>query len=276
MNKFPIYLAIIGVVAVNSAFADVVTSFTDDFSSTTLDLKKWTALSNGNENGDITLSGGVANFGCGNFVDTDGKYTFSGNNKIVVESKFVGAGVGRDSFIALVDVANGDRIQIGDTNYSATATPGMYSYGQGAFNLFQAGNGNSVNTYKEYRITIIGTSLTMERGDTLANITETKTVTLGDSIVGKTFYLSIGTGGRTDVSSYYCPAAFDWIRVDTSIVKGAVAWASPPYSVQCKNNTTAQSVSIPRNKKANYDCEKAGLVVNSGDSVTVTVTGNKY
>ncbi|MFI3186887.1 MAG: hypothetical protein QX198_13020 [Methylococcaceae bacterium] len=272
MNKLlPIHLAIIGVVAVNSAFADVVTSFSDDFSSTTLDSKKWTDISTGHGNGTVSLSEGAVNFGCGTYADTNGKYTFS-SNKIVVESRVAGTGDMRDSNISLVDVSTGDRILVGDTNYRGW---GSYIYGSGAFNFDpntdNAKNGATTNAYKEYRLTINGSSLTVERGDSLSNITETRTVTLGSSIVGKTFYLSIGTGGPD-----YCPATFDWVRVSTSVVKGAVTWSRPPYSVQCKNNTTAQSVSIPRNKKANYDCEKAGLVVNSGDSVTVTVTGNKY
>lgn len=45
----------------------------------------------------------------------------------------------------------------------------------------------------------------------MANITETITRTLPTSIVGKTFYLTIGTGGPD-----YCPGKFDWVRVTTS------------------------------------------------------------
>jgi hypothetical protein len=60
------------------------------------------------------------------------------------------------------------------------------------------------------------------------------------------------------------------------IVKGVVSWAKLPYSVQCINRTTAKGVSILRNKTAAYDCEKAGLVVKSGDDVTVRIRGKKY
>lgn len=274
-TRTPLYLAIISFIATNSVYAASVTSFTDNFINSTLDSSKWNALSNGSPNGDIVLSEGLANFGCGNYLDTHGKATFSGN-EIIIETKFIGTGSSRDSYVALVNVANGDRIQMGDTDYSATATPGMYSYGTGEFNLYQAGNENSVNTYKEYRFTISGSSLKMERGDTLANITETSTATLSSSIAGKTFYLSIGTGGRTDIPSDYCPATFDWVRVSASIVKGAVTWAKPPYFVQCTNNTTSKSISIPKNRKTNYDCEKSGLVVKSGDDISVTIRGRKY
>ena len=59
-------------------------------------------------------------------------------------------------------------------------------------------------------------------------------------------------------------------------VKGTISWAKPPYSVQCVNNTTVQSIAIPKNTTASYDCEKAGLVVKSGDDISVTVRGKKY
>ncbi|MDD5125025.1 hypothetical protein [Methylovulum sp.] len=58
-------------------------------------------------------------------------------------------------------------------------------------------------------------------------------------------------------------------------VKGTVTWAKPPYKVQCQNNTTNQKVIVTR-KNANYGCEKSGLLVNQGDSVTVSITGIKY
>lgn len=106
----------------------------------------------------------------------------------------------------LVDVANpANIIVVGDTSYFAT---GLYTAGAGVFSLAQSGNGISVNVYKEYRLTITGTSLTFQRGDTLANLTETRTATLPASIVGKTFHLAIGTPGTV-----YCPGTYDWIRV---------------------------------------------------------------
>lgn len=74
---------------------------------------------------------------------------------------------------------------------------------------------------------------------------------------------------------YHQIDSFMLVSLDNPIVKGTVTWTKPPYSVQCKNNTTVKSVSIPRNKKAQYDCEKAGLVVNSGDDVSVTIRDKK-
>lgn len=59
------------------------------------------------------------------------------------------------------------------------------------------------------------------------------------------------------------------------VVKGSVAWAKP-YDLICQNNTTGKSVVLDDNKATQFDCEKAGLVVNSGDEVSVTVTGKRF
>lgn len=58
-------------------------------------------------------------------------------------------------------------------------------------------------------------------------------------------------------------------------LQGNVSWVGLPYFVECQNNTLSTSINISTNNKANYDCEKAGLIVNSGDNVSVTITGNK-
>lgn len=270
MKKIKLAILISAFVMSGTVNAATVTSFSEDFSNSTLDSTKWTTLSNGNGDGTVSLSNSVVNLGYGASIDTDEKYTFSGN-KIVIESRFAGIGGMRDSTISLVDVSTGDLIRIGDTNYRNW---GSYIHGTGAFNFDPNSDnskmGASTNSYKEYRLTIDGALLTVERGDTLASISEKRTVTLGNSIAGKTFYLSVGTG--TD----YSPATFDWIKVNIPTIKDTVSWAKTPYSVQCKNNTTAKSVSIAKNKTADYDCEKAGLKVKSGDDVSVTIRGKKY
>jgi hypothetical protein len=113
--------------------------------------------------------------------------------------------------MSLIDVATGDRIQVGDTNYRSSLFPdGLYLYGKGAFNLPQFGNNVTTGTYMEYRLTVAGTQVTLERGTSLANLTEIVTGVLATSIAGKTFYLNIGTGGPN-----YCPAVFDWVTVKT-------------------------------------------------------------
>ena len=59
------------------------------------------------------------------------------------------------------------------------------------------------------------------------------------------------------------------------IVKGSTAWPKLPYAVTCENVTTNAQVVITA-KSSSYDCEKSGLVVNSGDRVKVTIDGLKY
>jgi hypothetical protein len=129
----------------------------------------------------------------------------------VIEADANGVGSGdRDTSFSLTDVADiKNSMQAGDTSYEGN---GLYSFGGGVFGLGQTGNGKSTAAYKEYRLTLSGTSLKLERGDTLATITETITRTLASSIVGKTFYLTIGTGGPI-----HCPSKsrFDWVSVST-------------------------------------------------------------
>ena len=61
-----------------------------------------------------------------------------------------------------------------------------------------------------------------------------------------------------------------------SAIKGSASWATVPYSVECRNNTTSQSVTIADNKTPAFDCSKAGLVTNSNDEITVTIKGKRY
>ena len=189
-------------------------TFADNFDGASLQSAYWTPVGVGVN----TVTGGVVNFACRSSANTAGKYHFAGD-KIIVEARMVGTGTLRDITMALVDVAGGGGIQVGDTNYQGM---GLYTYGNLAFNLAQAGNGTSINAYKEYRLTVNGASLTLERGDTLANISETRTVTLGSSIVGHTFSLNIGNGGPD-----YCPGSYDWIRVMSTTGKVITPTTSP-------------------------------------------------
>ncbi len=46
-----------------------------------------------------------------------------------------------------------------------------------------------------------------------------------------------------------------------------------PTNVECYNNSTGQIISISPIIEASWDCETAGLNVNSGDSISISVTG---
>lgn len=181
--------------------------FFDDFTGSSLSAASWVANPGSGLSGFVTVGNGVVQIGNGASASTQGKRTFTGS-RIVIESRFVGPkSWGRDSVIFLFDVASGDYFRFGDTSYQGL---GLYTSGVGQFSTPLSGNGNSVNVYKEYRMTVDGNSLTVARGDTLSSLTESRTVTLPTSIAGKTFYIFISAGGN---DGFYSPAEFDWIRV---------------------------------------------------------------
>lgn len=188
-------------------------SFSDDFNGTTLDSTKWNSTPCNASFGDPTVIGGMARFDRCQTADTRGKFTVSGN-KIVIEARFAGQMTsGRDSNIALVDPVTGGFLQIGDTNYSDINGSGVYVYLYNGSSYDVAHRyGGSTSAFKEYRITIEGKNVTIERGDSLANLTEKVPVTLPRAVTGGSYYLRIGTGGGDGI---YSPADFDWIRVTT-------------------------------------------------------------
>ena len=98
-------------------------------------------------------------------------------------------------------------IFIGDTNYSATSIPGLYVYAVGDFAVDSRGLMPSTSSFKEFRITIDGKNVTVERGDSLSNLTELATATLGSTVAGRTFALRLST----DVAPYFS-GVFDWFE----------------------------------------------------------------
>jgi hypothetical protein len=58
-------------------------------------------------------------------------------------------------------------------------------------------------------------------------------------------------------------------------IQGTAPWKTA-HTVTCQNITQNKSVVIPRTKANAWDCEKAGLPVNHGDKVKVTIDGAKY
>jgi hypothetical protein len=132
-----------------------------------------------------------------------------------------GQGGARDTHITLTDVVSNESIYSGDTNY---ANWGFYADAGGAYNFVEVERpsgvgpapqnctalGSTTTQFMEYRWTLQGNKITMERGPTLANITQSATRTLGKTIAGRSYKLSIGTGG----SSYF-PGTFDWVRLYT-------------------------------------------------------------
>jgi subtilisin family serine protease len=205
---------------VNAAGVPREADFFDTFDAFPLNGEPWNVIT-GFEG--YSVNGSAVTFGRAAGATTRGKRHFSGG-KIVVEARLVGNGPrGRDTNIALFDVETGDGILAGDTNYFGW---GLYARGSGAYNLTPpnesrgaptaginlATNGVTYSVYKVLRLTVEGTTLTIERGDSLDSLTERISRTLGASIAGRTFYLQIGTGGGIE----YSPGTFDWVRVQST------------------------------------------------------------
>lgn len=212
-------------------------TFQDSFASTSIDATKWT------NNGYTDFGGsppvgvatvdanGVAQFPASAALNTRGKVTFSGS-KIVVEARMAGPGSSRDTRFILAEVTNPRNFLLAqDTNY---CNWGMAVNGNAAFELadgaYECGGSNRVRhrgastpNFMEYRLTIEGRSVLLERGPTLASIEESISTTLTESMADRSLFLTIGTSGGG-----YSPASFDWVRVSVTgtIVSGRYAKVS--------------------------------------------------
>lgn len=208
---------------------NIVSSFSEDFTTINPD-KTIGGANNGvwtyrtlNQSGGcssasistITATPGIINFGNCNAIETSSRVNFTGG-KYVIEARFAGTGGSRNSYIQLTDAANGwpltantNYINIGDTNYNGAAQ-GVYVGGGGVFSIDKRGLMPSTSAFKEFRITITANQVQIQRGDSLANLTESSTVALPASVEGKQFYLMIG-----DAVTPWTGATFNWIRVNT-------------------------------------------------------------
>lgn len=201
------------------------TELFDDFNGSAIDATKWNIdgwEGTGNDYtgglgrgiGPVTINNGLVEFGRLGRISTKNKVTFSGDNTIVIEGRTASTGALHDTSVMLVDTTSGDQILMGETNYAGW---GFYAIGIGSYKLKEPGSdptnplhlGGITTAFMEYRLTITGDRIKIERGPTLANITQTGSGTLGRSIVGRTFHVSIGAAWA------YYPATWDWIRVKT-------------------------------------------------------------
>lgn len=200
----------IGTYNVSVSSTPLTISLNDTFDGNALDSAKWVPTAG---SGSIVVENGEVTLGAGSSASTQGKKIFSGS-KIVIQARFAGKKAdGRDTHIDLVDTQSGNLVLIGDTSYD---NRGLYIYGNGGFGLIGANhgavqtNGISTTQYKYVRITIDGSNILVERGDSPDQIADQMQGTLGESIAEKDFYLRIGTGSNDGI---YSPATFDWISV---------------------------------------------------------------
>lgn len=66
-----------------------------------------------------------------------------------------------------------------------------------------------------------------------------------------------------------------YYQINPPIIKGTAPWITS-HIVTCQNITQNTTVTIPKTKASAWDCENAGLSVNSGDKVMITIEGKKY
>lgn len=190
-------------------------ALSDDFNGTAIDASKWTATGPVSA---VSVANHFAQFKASGRINTQGKVAFSGQ-KIVIEARMAGQGPSRDTSIAFTDAESGDLVYSGDTSYFSR---GFFAVASGAYNIKDAPRatdgspynvltvGTSTPEFRVYRWTLEGDKITIERGLTLDNMLENATRTLGRSIVGRSYYLSIGTAGPS-----YSPGTWDWVRVTT-------------------------------------------------------------
>lgn len=186
--------------------ADPGTQLEDPFDGTALNPALWTAKGV-NTCGGVVVGGGQAKFNGGTYANTEGNKAFAGD-KIVVQALMAGKQSNRDTHFELVDTVTGDRLQFGDTSYQGQ---GLYFAGTGRYLVAQRSlQQASTPALRAYRLTAQANQVTLERGDSFDVPMSSTTITLPNSVAGRSFYLQIGTGGS---DCYYSPGTFDWIKV---------------------------------------------------------------
>ena len=193
-------------IAIPVVLAGMYATFYDTFDGDTLDPTKWNFHPNPTYGGSYAIIGSEVTFNK-SWADTLNKVTFTGS-KIVIEARIAGKDRLRDTTFYLYDVANSSNlISAHDTNYNGW---GLTIQTTGAFGSINETNNLSFSSYKVIRLTIDGNQISLERGDSSGVMTEGIQRTMSTSIVGKSFYLLIGTGAPD-----YTPGSFDWISVTT-------------------------------------------------------------
>lgn len=213
----------------------------NDTGSTALNPALWTSAPYRPGFGDPTVGGGVVHLANCQSATTQGKAHVAGS-RIVVEARFVGPKPsGRDTYVALIDKDTGSRLQIGDSNYWG----GIYLqlYNGKTFDVIKNWNGTTTNAWREYRITLEGTSVTIQRGEHLGALTETYNVVMPRSVTSGKYEVQIGTGGCDGI---YSPADFDWIRVFSGTAFVNPANGRRYEAIACDSWSTCQAEAVSR------------------------------
>jgi hypothetical protein len=178
-----------------------VTLFQDNFDGNSVDTSKWTVENGGSAdvaNGITTIAAGGGNW--------SGTISTLGNVVLPVQPYTVEFRARRtgdyDLNFNLTDGTN--TLNIMESSHYLNV--GFRLNTSGAFGVSNQGNGNPTTAWKEYRITVDGTTVTAQRGDSLSNLTETLTETLADSAANHPLFLRMGNAGPNTVE-------VDWVKV---------------------------------------------------------------
>ena len=192
----------------------VTDQFSESFGGVSLDSNKWSYSGSNSVSNDFLTMGAFGE------TSTQKKVTFLGN-QITIEARIASTPTSScmgnriqcsGAFtVSLIDAdVPSNSIQFYETPY---LPGGFYGGSSGIYAVpeFYLGYPKPTGTWMEYRLNIVGNQLTIERGISLSNISQTNTVTLPAYVTGKKFYIKITTG-----DTYYGGVNFDWIGVSTA------------------------------------------------------------
>jgi hypothetical protein len=178
-----------------------VMPFSDNFDGNALDRSKWTVENAGSAtigNGIVSIAAGGGNWS--GTISTIGKVVLPGQ-PYTVEFR-ARRTADYDLNFNLTDGTN--TLNVMESSYSGNF--GFRLNTSGAFGTSNQGNPNPTTNWKEYRVTVDGTTVTAQRGDSLSNLTETLIQTLAAPPANYPLFLRIGNAGPNTVE-------VDWVTV---------------------------------------------------------------
>lgn len=211
----------------------LVERFFDPFDGSALAPLVWNAVLGP---GGLTVANGTVVLRAGSQAQTGTNHRFSAE-RIVVQARFAGESVMRDTAVSLVDTSTGEAISLGDTDQQEI---GFYAQGSGSFQLPRtAGISPTTPAFQVYRASLSGNWLVIERGTDATNLTAAREFELASTIVGRTFSLRISTGAS---GTAYEPGTFDWVSLSTGSGLANPANGHVYQLVQCGSWATCRDL----------------------------------
>ena len=158
-------------------------------------------------------------------ASTSGKFSVSGGSIVLEFNRQFDLGT---TYVGIVDATSGGGV------FGGTGSNGLFVNGTGEFNLPTTRVGSAGQDQLVYRMTIAGTSITLERGVDWAHLSERVTGTLASAIAGRTFYVVANGGfGWITVKS---DAAFARPNAYVTFITTQGCGAAPPFAPNVRLN----------------------------------------